>query len=168
MPNYRRARIPGGTFFFTVVTASRRPVLTLTATRAALRAAVQNVRNEHPFQVEAWVLLPDHLHCLWRLPEGDADYAMRWAKIKLYTRHHLGLLPADKLWQPRYWEHYIRDERDYSRHLDYIHWNPVKHGLVTRAADWPYSTFQRFVAAGMYPQNWGMTEEKPNTGNFGE
>ncbi len=168
MPNYRRARVPGGCYFFTLVAYGRRPVLTNENIRTALRTAVQAVRDEHPFAIEAWVLLPDHLHCLWRLPDGDADYSLRWAKIKRYTRHHLGMSTGEKLWQPRYWEHCIRDENDFARHTDYIHWNPVKHGLVRCAADWPYSTFHRFVAAGAYPENWGVAENNISEGDFGE
>ncbi|MBI4573197.1 MAG: transposase [candidate division NC10 bacterium] len=168
MPNYRRARVPGGTYFFTVVTHQRQPVLTHEATRAALRAAVHVVRDAHRFRVEAWVLLPDHLHCLWHLPEGDADYSLRWAQIKRLTRHGLGMRPEEKLWQPRYWEHCIRDEDDYARHLDYIHWNPVKHGLVPHAAAWPYSTFHRFVAAGVYSADWGVGEDRISGMECGE
>lgn len=168
MPNYRRASVPGGSYFFTLVAHNRRPVLTNENIRAALRTAVQAVREEHPFIVEAWVLLPDHLHCLWRLPEGDADYPLRWAKIKRFTRHHLGMSTEEKLWQPRYWEHCIHDDNDFARHADYIHWNPVKHGLVRCAADWPYSTFHRFVAAGMYAENWGIAEDWSGEGKFGE
>jgi len=160
MPNYRRARVPGGTYFFTVVAHGRKPVLTCEATRAALRAAVHAVRDTQPFHVEAWVLLPDHLHCMWQLPEGDADYPIRWAQIKRFSRHRLGMRPEEKLWQARYWEHCIRDEDDYARHLDYIHWNPVKHGLVAQAAAWPYSTFHRFVAAGVYSADWGVGEDR--------
>jgi putative transposase len=168
MPNYRRVRIPGGSYFFTLVSQGRRPLLAGDDVRAALRAAIHAIREEHPFKVEAWVLLPDHLHCLWHLPEGDADYPMRWAKIKRLTRQNLGTSAADTLWQPRYWEHSIRDENDFARHADYIHWNPVKHGLVKCAADWPHSTFQRFVAAGMYPENWGVTDGEFAGGKFGE
>jgi putative transposase len=168
MSNYRRTRVPGGSYFFTLVAHDRRPVLAGENVRAALRSAVQAVRDEHPFIVAAWVLLPDHLHCLWRLPEGDADYSLRWAKIKRLTRHHLGMSPGEKLWQPRYWEHSIRDENDFARHADYIHWNPVKHGLVRCAADWPHSTFHRFVAAGLYPENWGVAEDEFSDSNFGE
>ena len=170
MSDYRRVRVPGGSYFFTLVAHDRRPVLTGEKVRTALRLAVQTVRAEHPFVVEAWVwvLLPEHLHCLWRLPEGDSDYSLRWAKIKRLTRHNLGMPPGEKLWQPRYWEHCIRDENDFARHVDYIHWNPVKHGLVRCAADWPYSTFHRFVKAGIYPENWGIAEEVFGDGNFGE
>ena len=168
MSNYRRIRVPGGSYFFTLVAHDRRPVLVNENVRAALRAAVQAVREEHPFYVEAWVLLPDHLHCMWRLPEGNADYSLRWAKIKRLTMHHLGMLAGEKLWQPRYWEHCIRDENDFARHADYIHWNPVKHGLVRCAADWPYSTFHRFAVAGIYPENWGVAGNEFGNGKFGE
>lgn len=168
MSNYRRARVSGGSYFFTLVAHDRHPVLTNKNVRVALRAAVQAVREEHPFHVEAWVLLPDHLHCLWRLPEGDADYSLRWAKIKRFTRDCLGMSVGEKLWQPRYWEHCIRDENDFARHVDYIHWNPVKHGLVRCAADWPYSTSHRFVTAGIYPENWGIAEGEESDGKFGE
>ena len=168
MSDYRRIRIPGAIYFFTVVTADREPVLTRDATRVALRASVQAVRREHPFAVKAWVLLPDHLHCLWRLPEGDADYSIRWAKIKRHTRHRLGVSPNEALWQPRYWDHWIRDEEDYARHVDYIHWNPVKHGLVRRTVEWPYSTFHRFVASGRYPREWGMADVDFPHQDFGE
>jgi putative transposase len=168
MSNYRRARVPGGSYFFTLVAHDRRPVLANENVRVALRTALQAVRDEHPFLVEALVLLPDHLHCLWRLPEGDDDYPLRWAKIKRLTRHYLGMSAGEKLWQPRYWEHCIRDDSDFARHADYIHWNPVKHGLVKCAADWPYSTFRRFVAAGLYPENWGIADDASGDGNFGE
>lgn len=168
MPNYRRCRTPGGVYFFTVVAAEREPVFTREVTRAALRTAIQTVKREQPFHIEAWVLLPDHLHCLWRLPQGDADFPLRWAKIKRLTRHNLELSSGAKLWQPRYWEHFIRDENDFACHLDYIHWNPVKHGLVHRAADWPYSTFHRFVTAGVYSVDWGIAQKEIEGKPFGE
>jgi putative transposase len=168
MPNYRRAKVPGGTYFFTVVAAGRQSIFTQEATRVALRTALQTVRNEHPFQIKAWVLLPDHLHCLWRLPEDDIDYPLRWAKIKRLARHNLGLPSGAKLWQPRYWEHLVRNEDDYAHHLDYIHWNPVKHRLTKRVMEWPYSTFHRFVAAGIYPPDWGIAGSEVDGKPFGE
>jgi putative transposase len=130
-----------------------------------------------PFSIDAMVLLPDHLHCIWTLPEGDADYAMRWNRIKRgvsqRTRERVAAtLSASRLkrgelglWQRRFWEHQIRDERDFARHVEYIHWNPVKHGYVTRAADWPYSSFHRYVTQGVYPRNWGGGD---TDGEFGE
>jgi putative transposase len=168
MPNYRRVRVPGGRYFFTVVTDPRRPVLTSASTRAALRAAIDAVREAHPFHVDAWVLLPDHLHCIWRLPDGDADFPIRWAKIKRLTRERLGMQPTEKFWQPRYWEHCIRDDDDLARHLDYIHWNPVKHGMVGIASAWPFSTVHRFIASGVYPPDWGTTEDRFANRRWGE
>lgn len=171
MPNYRRATDRGGTYFFTVVTHQRIPVLTEPDVRASLHDAIQTIRSEHPFAIDAWVLLPDHLHCIWTLPAGDAGYSMRWAKIKTLVSRQCGArfgareLSGSRtkrhesgLWQRRFWEHQIRDSDDFSRHVDYIHWNPVKHGLARRALDWPYSTFHRYVREGVYPENWGLAE----------
>ena len=163
MPRYLRSRLAGGTYFFTVVTAHRQPLLCRDGTRTALRGAVAAVRSKHPFDVVAWVLLPDHLHCIWTLPPGDSDFSGRWSAIKRRTTLALGrtLPPAARsrhrdgdLWQRRFWEHTIRDEADLTRHVDYIHWNPVRHGLVTEAALWPYSTFHRWVRDGLYPSSW--------------
>lgn len=171
MPNYRRANIAGGTYFFTVNTFRRLPVLTEAPLREALREAIRLTRITHPFDIDAWVLLPDHLHCIWTLPEGDADFSIRWAKIKSHVSKECGAafgardLSASRgkrreagLWQRRFWEHQIRDDADFARHVDYIHWNPVKHGLVTRAIEWPYSTFHRFVQKGVYPCDWGLSD----------
>ena len=167
MPDYRRADIKGGTYFFTVNTFFRWPVLTDARCRAALRTAIESTRTKAPFDILAWVLLPDHLHAIWRLPEEDADFSLRWSLIKRQTsRACEDWLPRQfmsesrqkrresSLWQRRFWEHLIRDETDLSRHVDYLHYNPVKHGYVARAADWPYSTFHRYVTTGIYPQDW--------------
>ena len=152
MATYRRALVPGGTYFFTVVTNDRRPLLTTPACLSSLRRAFREVRSVHAFSIDAIVLLPDHLHCVWTLPGGDADYARRWSMIKRLTSRSVRLLlpEADNcsrrarrelsLWQRRYWEHLIRDEDDLDRHIDYIHWNPVKHALAARAAEWRYSS----------------------------
>lgn len=150
MPNYVRARLAGGSYFFTVTSLHRRPVLVKDGVRRALRNAIETTRTRSPFQIDAWTLLPDHLHCIWTLPEGDADFSMRWSMIKRLTTQQLG----EPVWQARFWEHAIRDERDYERHLDYIHFNPVKHGHVQRAVDWPYSTFHRHVRDGIYTADW--------------
>lgn len=171
MPNYRRANVAGGTYFFTVNTFRRLPILTEAPLRTALRDAIRDTRSAHPFDIDAWVLLPDHLHCIWTLPCGDADFSVRWAKIKRYVSKECGAtFGADEvsnsrinrheagLWQRRFWEHQIRDDDDFARHVDYIHWNPVKHGLVACAADWPYSTFHRFLCNGVYSADWGLTE----------
>ncbi len=169
MSNYRRAR-GGNTYFFTVVTYQRQPILCLEYSRLLLREVVDQVRNNHPFSIDAWVLLPDHMHCIWRLPKGDRDYSLRWALIKkeFTKRAKLWLdIPEPNLsrmkhrertvWQRRYWEHMIRDEDDFSAHCDYVHYNPVKHGLVNAPKDWPHSTFHRYVDKGLYSEDWGAT-----------
>lgn len=150
MPNYVRARVPGGTYFFTAVTRDREPVLRQEPIRAALRAAIESTRLRWPFAVDAWVLLPDHLHCLWTLPSDDADFSRCWSTIKRLSTQAL----RRSIWQERFWEHVIRDERDFQRHLDYIHWNPVKHKHVQRAVDWPFSTFHRYLKQGVYSAEW--------------
>ena len=166
MPNYRRARHAGGTFFFTVVTANRRPVLTRGRVRQALRESIQQVREAAPFAIDAWVLLPDHLHCVWTLPENDDDYSWRWGNIKRLTTKSLGLSGEKPgLWQSRFWEHWVRDEEDLTTHIEYILMNPVKHGLCARVRDWPYSSFHRFVRQGRYPLDWGGVV---HDGDFGE
>ena len=170
MSNYRRTRAEGGTYFFTVVTYRRRPLLTLPESRIALRSAIEEMRSQHPFTIEAWVLLPDHLHCIWRLPAGDNDYSKRWGLIKAgFTKKTKHLFQRDEwmndsktrhreatIWQRRFWEHQIRDEIDYQAHMDYIHFNPVKHGLVSNVNEWPYSTFHRYVREGVYGIGWGQ------------
>jgi putative transposase len=168
MSRYRRADISGGTYFFTVVTYRRRAILCDEPVRAALRKAVKTVQSRHPFAIDAWVLLPDHLHTIWTLPPGDANFSMRWGLIKrLVTMacaddyHQPDWMTASKtkhrestFWQRRYWEHLIRDEADFQHHVDYVHVNPLKHGYVKQVADWPFSTFHRFVENGVYPLNW--------------
>ncbi|MBF0286858.1 MAG: transposase [SAR324 cluster bacterium] len=169
MTNYRRWRQEGGTYFFTVVTHHRRNILTQEQSRLLLREAIQEIQRTRPFQIDAWVLLPEHLHCVWTLPEGDNDFSTRWSLIKgyfsknakelFYDKDSLSLSQLKKnefgIWQRRFWEHLIRDEADFNRHVDYIHFNPMKHGLVTNARDWPYSTIHRYIEEGMYPGNWG-------------
>jgi len=176
MVRYRRNWLPGGTFFFTVTLADRRSQL-LTEHIGALRAAFRSVRQEIYFQILAVVVLPDHLHTVWSLPDGDADYPGRWRAIKGRFTHTLKArgvpLIMDnrggyRLWQQRYWEHTIRDEEDLQRHADYIHFNPVKHGLVHHVADWPYSSFHRYVRLGWLPQDWATSAERFETGKFGE
>lgn len=171
MPQYRRSRLPGGRFFFTVVTEQRQRLLTEDPVRLALRQAIQAVRRQRPFRIEGWVLLPDHLHAIWTLPSDDDDHATRWRLIKRRVTHQLGGAchnPAvmterrrkkgqGSLWQHRYWEHCLRDEDDMRRHLDYLHFNPVEHGLVARVVDWQWSTFHRYLADGAYPMDWGGT-----------
>ena len=182
MPNYRRARTAGGTYFFTVVTEGRQPIFTIPAARAALRDAIEQVRRQYPFVIDAWVLLPEHIHCLWTLPEGDSDFSGRWGMIKAgFSKQMKSSLASDgtvsrsrqrhrevSIWQRRFWEHQIRDDEDFRRHTDYIHYNPVKHGWVTCASDWPYSTFRRYVAAGVYPATWGGGDRLISDDRYGE
>ena len=166
MPRYRRA-FTGTTYFFTLVTFRRRPILCDDAVRLALRRAIEQVRARLPFDIDAMVLMPDHLHCIWTLPDGDTNFSLRWSQIKhgvsyscrdLYvpvrSRSRLRQRTAP-IWQRRFWEHRIRDQCDMERHMDYIHFNPVKHGLVGAAAEWPYSTFGRYVRERVYPAEWG-------------
>ncbi|SMF38696.1 REP-associated tyrosine transposase [Pseudogulbenkiania subflava] len=163
MANYRRWRVPGGTYFFTVTLLERGSGL-LVEQIEALREAVRRTRAERPFHIDGWVVLPDHLHCMITLPPGDDDFANRIKAIKI---RFVRALPATErrntarvrkgergVWQRRFWEHVIRSEADYAAHLDYIHINPFKHGLVMRVADWPFSTFHRAVAEGLYPEDW--------------
>lgn len=169
MPDYRRNFLPGGSYFFTVNLLERRRRL-LTDNIDLLRGSVRRVRRLYPFRIEAWVVLPDHLHCVWTLPPGDGDFAVRWRLIKLLFSK--GLPREERLsavrqrrnergiWQRRYWEHTLRDEKDFQAHVDYVHINPVKHGLVKRVADWPYSTFHRYVKTGVLSVNWAGGDEK--------
>ncbi|MEG1969759.1 MAG: transposase [Burkholderiaceae bacterium] len=165
MARYRRNFVPGGTYFFTVISARRIPFFGTESRVAALRDAVREVRVRWPFEIVAWVVLPDHLHCVWRLPPEDADYPRRWAQIKRLTGQRLAVLG---LWQRGYWEHTIRDDKDLARHVDYVHWNPVKHGYVLRALDWPWSSFHRAVRLGLYPKGWGLAEDTFAGDGFGE
>ena len=164
---YRRTFLRGGSFFFTVVTEQRRPLFASADAVEGLRMAFRAVRSTRPFEVDAMVVLPDHLHCIWTLPPGDADFATRWRLIKTWFTKHCdpGLRSEPNrartakreqaLWQHRYWEHALRDEADFTRHVEYVHFNPVKHGLVASAMEWPYSSFRRYVEAEVYPPDWG-------------
>ena len=154
MPDYRRVFVPGACYFFTVVTANRAPVFAYATAVSALREAFRRERARRPFTVEAAVVLPDHLHCLWRLPDEDVAYPVRWREIKKYVSKVLGR----SVWQRAYWEHCIRDEGDWQRHLDYIHYNPVRHGYVASAMAWPYSSFGRWLRCGYYSPGWGECE----------
>jgi putative transposase len=168
MPNYRRAWHPGGTYFFTVNLLERTGNDLLVRHITLLREAVRKVKTQYPFTIHAWVVLPEHLHCVIELPDGDSDFAVRWRLIKIYFSKSLPKterLSATRvrrgergIWQRRYWERLIRDERDFSAHMDYVHINPLKHGLVQRVMDWPYSTFHSLVQDGLYPENWAGDE----------
>ena len=170
--DYRRAWHPGGTWFFTVNLLQRRNNALLVEHIDCLRNAVRVVKNRHPFTIHSWVVLPEHLHCILTLPADDTQFALRWRLIKLLfsrslPRTEFRSVVRQKrgergIWQRRYWEHQIRDAADFAAHMDYVHLNPVKHGLVQRVADWPFSTFHRLVGQGIYPIDWsGGSVELP-------
>ncbi|MCX5644595.1 MAG: transposase [Phycisphaerae bacterium] len=168
MPNYRRTFLAGGTFFFTLVTQRRRRLFADETARRCLGEAIREVQDQQPFEMTAIVLMPNHLHCIWTLPDEDDDYSSRWAQIKRHfveswttaggyeamisqariERHERGI------WQKRFWEHRIRNQTDLARHVNYIHYNPVKHGLVRCPHAWPHSSFHRWVKEGYYKQDW--------------
>ena len=165
----------GGTFFFTVTLADRTSKV-LPDHITALRDAMRHARHSHPLTIDAVVVLPDHLHMVMTLPEGDADYPNRWRLIKrrfteaiLRSQEPIARHPNGELalWQRRYWEHTLRSSEDFARHVDYIHFNPVKHGLVSRVRDWPFSSFHRFVRQGLLPEDWAGDLGQHGTG-FGE
>jgi putative transposase len=175
MVRYRRNHLPGGTYFFTVTLANRRSKA-LVDRADALRVAFRATKAIAPFGIDAIVILPDHLHAILSLPQDDADYPNRWRRIKGHFTNAViaagsPLVPDAKgeyrVWQRRYWEHTIRDEDDFARHVDYIHINPVKHGLVSSVAEWPHSSFHRFVRAGHLPLDWAGTVAMDSPG-FGE
>jgi putative transposase len=170
MTDYRRNRVPGGTYFFTVNLQDRASDL-LVRHVSVLREAVRYTKASTPFHIDAWVVLPEHLHAIWTLPEEDADFTGRWSTIKkLFSRQ----MPKGEfcspsrrkrrergIWQRRFWEHTIRDDRDYAAHMDYVHFNPVRHGLVESAADWKFSSFHHAVAMGLYPSSWAGAADMP-------
>jgi putative transposase len=178
MSRYLRAGAAGATYFFTAALQDR-SARWLVDHVAVLRACVARTKALHPFEIDAMVVLPEHVHALWTLPAEDADFSLRWRLIKRdFTRHLMqhGLLdtaarssrrPGERnVWQRRFWEHQIRDEEDFARHVDYIHFNPVKHGWVMRARDWPYSSLHRFVRQGRLPADWGISAALD--GQYGE
>lgn len=164
---YRRLRVEGAAYFFTVVTHDRRALFHDDELVGLLQAAITHVQSRHPFEVEAQVILPDHLHAIWQMPSGDANYAKRWRLIKeAFTRSCMKVrsVPARSsiakargeqlVWQRRFWEHLIRDEADFAEHLDYIHLNPVRHGLAATPGDWPLSSFRSWIDRGYYDERW--------------
>jgi len=181
MPNYHRS-YEGGAYFFTAVSYHRLPIFTSDAARKILRMSWVEVCQRLPFTTVAICLLPEHLHCIWTLPPEDQNYSLRWREIKrLFTRDYLREVgPGEArnssrqskgeaaIWQRRFWEHTIRDQEDLNRHIDYIHYNPVKHGLVKRVVDWPWSSFHRFVRRGEYEIDWGPADEQVRAKIFGE
>ncbi len=163
MSIYKRNLVAGGTYFFTVNLLDRNKSL-LVDYIDCLREAVASVKQKRPFSIEAWVVLPDHMHAVWTLPEGDVDYSGRWREIK---KAFSKSIPADEyrsaartkqgergIWQRRFWEHTITSEADFRHHIDYVHVNPLKHGLVAQVKDWPYSSFHRYVGSGVYTEDW--------------
>ncbi len=176
MPDFRRYFVAGGTYFFTLVTAERRPIFHEESARVILGNAIRDQQKERPFKLVAIVLLPEHMHAIWSLPSGDHRYDDRWKAIKArFTSEWLAsggtevdIAPGYKkqrrrgVWQPRFMEHTIRDENDLHHRADYIHWNPVKHGHVKCACDWPWSSFHRLVKTGDYDRNWGCGQQSPS------
>jgi putative transposase len=175
MPDYRRWYVPGGTYFFTAVTHARRPILCGEVARKCLHEAIAIVRKKRPIELVAIVLLPDHIHSVWTLPQGDAAYPVRWKRIKEeFTLAYLARGGAEApqglsrlrhgergIWQRRYWEHTVRDEDDLKRCVDCVHWNPKKHGCVANVRDWAWSSFHRHVELGEYAQDWGADDPTP-------
>jgi putative transposase len=170
MPEYRRVCIPGATVFITMVAYQRSPIFTAEIARQTLHDAWITVEKRTPFTTDAICVLPDHIHAMITLPECDANYSLRIREIKrLFTmKYTAGSMeiaqPSSSrirkkevsVWQRRFWEHTIRDERDYEQHFDYIHYNPVRHSLVDRVIDWPWSSFHRYVHLGLYEPEWGV------------
>jgi putative transposase len=175
MPRYIRAKIKGSVFFFTVVLAER-PDDLLVCEIDRLRRAYLTAQQRRPFETVAICVLPDHLHAVWALPEGDDDFSTRWSLIKSGFSRGLDARPRSRsktakwekgIWQRRYWEHAIRNDTDLERHVEYIHFNPVKHGYVTRVSDWPHSSFHRDVERGLLAEDWGG-DIREIQGSFGE
>lgn len=165
MTDYRRFYVPATSWFFTANLAERRNNHLLVEEIGLLREAFRYVKQRKPFRMEAVVIMPDHLHCIWTLPPEDADFSIRWSMLK---GHFSRSLPAGEqispsrvkrrergIWQRRFWAHLLTGQDDFNNHFDYLHWNPVKHGWVRQAADWPHSSFHRFVELGVYPRDWG-------------
>ncbi len=152
---YRRIYQPGSTYFFTIVTDQRQPLFAELDNVQKLRHTIATVKSRHAFQIDAIVVLPDHIHCLLTMPLDDADYSTR---IRLIKRKFTLLTGKSNVWQKRFWEHWIRNEKDYTAHFDYIHYNPVKHGLVKQVGDWQYSSFHKYYKKGIYQKGWGDVE----------
>ncbi len=173
MSNYRWNCVAGGTYFFTVNLLERKKTL-LVDHIDELRLAITKTQNNKPFHIDGWVILPDHMHCIWTLPKGDDDYSGRWRAIKkefsksLPKIERLSKTKVKRnergIWQHQFWEHTIRDDRDYQAHMDYLHFNPVKHGLVGSVKEWKYSTFHHLVKKGVHPENWGGENIELKTG----
>ncbi len=168
---YRRVRIKGGTYFFTLNMFKNNSILTQPENIALLKSAFKNVMDNHPFKIDAMVVLPNHLHCIWSLPNNDDDYSTRWRLIKTYfsrrcdekykQRPYASRLRKKEqaIWHRRFWEHLIRDDTDFANHVAYIHYNPVKHKYVEAPKDWPHSSFHKYVENGLVDVEWGAGVE---------
>ena len=170
MSNYIRANTAGACYFFTVVTYRRKKIFSSESNINILRDAFRQIKHNQPFEIEAMVVLPDHLHCIWALPEGDADYSSRWREIKKYVTKRLttarNARKEGDIWQRRFWEHQIRDDKDWCNHMDYIHFNPVKHRYVEDPVLWQYSSFHKWVKKGAYTANWGASDLSKQVGKM--
>jgi putative transposase len=177
MPNYRRYHVAGGTYFFTLKTERNAPIFREQKNVRLLGDVFREMKQNWPLEITALVLLPDHLHSIWTLPPGDAEYPMRWGWLKKeFTQRYLVQGGREQprsrsrkrnrrrgVWQRRYWEHTIEDEDDFEAHFDYVHWNPVKHGYVKCPHEWPHSSFHRWVRKGVYAHNWGCAGVAPES-----
>ncbi len=173
MPEYRRVKKEGGIYFFTLVTYQRQKLFFPSEVRKLLIQTVEEVREFHSFEMIAYCVLTDHVHFLWQMPEQESDYAMRIGLIKRRFSKKYSPLYGETLqrtesqlkrreltiWQRRFWEHFIRDEIDLGRHIEYIHYNPIKHGLLKRTVDWDCSSFHDYVSDGVYDSDWGISYE---------
>ena len=169
MTEYRRIYTPGVAWFFTVNLAQRKGNYLLISQIDELRNAFRYIKKNYPYCMDAAVVLPDHLHCIWTLPVGDSNYSTRWNLLKghfsraVHRGERISISRQKRrergVWQRRFWEHKIRDQEDFNCHVDYIHWNPVKHGWVKQVVDWPYSSFHGYVARGIYSENWCSDKE---------
>ena len=169
MTEYRRTYMPGVSWFFTVNLARRKGNHLLVNHIDELRQSFHYIKEKYPYRLDAVVVLPDHLHCIWTLPPNDPNFSMRWNLLKGHFSRAIEMserISKSRLkrrergvWQRRFWEHMVRDQEDFNRHVDYIHWNPVKHGWVKQVADWPHSSFHNYVARGIYAENWGCDRE---------
>ena len=162
MSSYKRRYLKGRSYFFTVVTYRRKKIFIDEPFVAMLRESFKYVMKKWPFKIDAIVVLPDHLHCVWQMPPYDADFSTRWMLIKSHfsrsVKGSVNKRNEKQIWQRRFWEHVIRDEDDWRAHMDYIHYNPVKHGYVSHPGEWMYGSYQKFIENGYYPENWGMAE----------
>lgn len=169
MSQYIRSYTKGATYFFTLVAYNRRKILCESDFLQAFKDSIRQIQQQYPFEIIAWVQLPDHLHCIWKMPINDANFSMRWSQIKRLTtqacpQYHLPIKDLSRskikrnergIWQRRFYEHEIKDEADFIRYMDYLHYNPVKHGLVKMVVHWPYSSFHRYVKQDLYAEDWG-------------